>query len=210
MKQGHFNYKLNPNLSLDDYFVSNSNSEAFNLLIKNNSEINNFLLVGPNKSGKSHLCNIWKNKYNAIKYEKNIEYIMKKKQNIIIDNLLFNINEEEIFHIINHSFFNNLKILITSNILINTYNFKLRDLSSRLKTFFTIQIQLPDDELLINLMIKLFHDKQIIIKNPEIFNYIIKRSNRSYDKIFILINKIDTLLLQKNKQLTIPIIKELI
>ena len=59
-------------------------------------------------------------------------------------------------------------------------------------------------------MIKLFNDKQIIVKNTEIFNYIIKRVDRSYQKIFILINKIENLMQKKNKQLTIPLIKELI
>ena len=73
-----------------------------------------------------------------------------------------------------------------------------------------IKIDLPDDELLINLMLKLFHDKQIIVKNPEIFNYIIKRVDRSYENVFNLVNKIDILLMKKNKQLTIPLIKDLI
>ena len=100
--------------------------------------------------------------------------------------------------------------MITSNIFINDYNFRLNDLLSRLRSFINITLDLPDDELLTNLMIKLFHDKQIIVKNPEIFNYIIKRANRSYADIFSLINKIDKLLLKKNKQLTIPLIKELI
>ena len=77
-------------------------------------------------------------------------------------------------------------------------------------TFLNIKIDLPDDELLINLMLKLFHDKQIIVKNPEIFNYIIKRVDRSYENVFHLVNKIDNLLMKKNKQLTIPLIKELI
>ena len=103
-----------------------------------------------------------------------------------------------------------MKILITSTYVVSNYNFKLPDLSSRLKTFVNVRISLPDDELLINLMIKLFHDKQIIIKNTGIFNFIIKRVGRSYENIFNLVDKIDKLLLQKNKQLTIPIIKELI
>ena len=67
-----------------------------------------------------------------------------------------NINEENIFHIINHCHFHNLKILITSSQFnLSNYQFKLNDLSSRLKTFINIKINLPDDELLINLMIKL-------------------------------------------------------
>ena len=210
MKQSFFNYQLYPNFSINDFFVGNANLEAFNILIKHNSINDKTILIGPQKSGKTHLSIIWQEKYNALKYNQNLNQIIANKKNILIDDLFHKINEEEIFHIINHCHFHNLKILITASKLIDNYHFKLHDLSSRLKTFFHIKINLPDDELLINLMIKLFHDKQIIVKNPELFNYIIKRVGRSYVKVFNLINKIDKLLLQKNKQLTIPIIKELI
>ena len=210
MKQFFFNYPLYPNFSIDDFFVGNANLEAFNILIKDNSINDKIILIGPQKSGKTHLSIIWQEKYNALKYNQNLNKIIENKNNILIDDLFHKINEEEIFHIINHCHFHNLKILITSSQQVNNYHFKLHDLSSRLKTFFNIKINLPDDELLINLMIKLFHDKQIIVKNPELFNYIIKRVGRSYVKVFNLIDNIDKLLLQKNKQLTIPIIKELI
>ena len=209
MEQSFFNYNLRPNFSISDYFVGKSNIEAYNLLI-NTQNINNLFLVGPSKSGKTHLAFIWQKKFNAIIYDNNIKQILENTSNVIIDNIFDNINEEEIFHIINHCSSVNSKILVTSNIKLNEYTFQLKDLSSRLKTFININIDLPDDELLINLMTKLFHDKQIIVKNPEIFHYIIKRVHRSYDKIFHLIDKIDNLLMKKNKQLTIPIIKELI
>ena len=210
MKQGFFNYHLSPNLSIDDFFIGESNINAFNILIKQDKVKTNAILIGPKKSGKTHLSLIWQEKNNACKYDNNLDEIIKKKQNVLIDDLFKNLIEEEIFHLINHCYFNDLKILITCTDLINHYPFKLPDLSSRLKTFINIMINLPNDELLINLMIKLFHDKQIIIKNHEIFNYIIRRVGRSYEGVFILIDKIDKLLLQKNKQLTIPIIKELI
>ena len=209
MEQSFFNYDLSPNFSINDYFVGISNIEAYKLLI-NSENINNLFLLGPPKSGKTHLAFIWQKKFNAIIYNNNIKQILENTSNVIVDNIFNNINEEEIFHIINHCSSVNCKILITSNIKLNEYIFKLKDLSSRLKTFININIELPDDELLINLMTKLFHDKQIIVKNPEIFHYIIKRVHRSYDKIFYLIDKIDILLMKKNKQLTIPIIKELI
>ena len=209
MEQSFFNYNLRPNFSISDYFVGTSNIEAYNLLI-NTQNINNLFLVGPSKSGKTHLAFIWQKKFNAIIYDNNIKQILENTSNVIVDNIFDNINEEEIFHIINHCSSVNSKILVTSNIGLNEYTFQLKDLSSRLKTFININIDLPDDELLINLITKLFHDKQIIVKNPEIFHYIIKRVHRSYDKIFHLIDKIDNLLMKKNKQLTIPIIKELI
>ena len=209
MEQSFFNYNLRPNFSLNDFFVGSSNIEAYNLLI-NTKKINNIFLVGPPKSGKSHLSFIWQKKFNGIIYNNNINQILENENDVIIDDIFNNINEEEIFHIINHCSSVNCKILATSNIGLNEYTFQLKDLSSRLKTFINVNINLPDDELLVNLMTKLFHDKQIIVKNPEIFHYIIKRVDRSYEKIFHLIDKIDNLLMKKNKQLTIPIIKELI
>ena len=209
MEQSFFNYNLRPNFSLNDFFVGSANIEAYNLLI-NTKKINNLFLIGPPKSGKTHLSFIWQKKFNGIIYNNNINQILENKSDIIIDNIFNNINEEEIFHIINHCSSVNCRILVTSNIGLNEYTFKLKDLSSRLKTFINVNIDLPDDELLVNLMTKLFHDKQIIVKNPEIFHYIIKRVDRSYEKIFYLIDKIDNLLMKKNKQLTIPIIKELI
>ena len=210
MEQSFFNYDLRPNFSINDYFVGSSNIDAYNLLI-NNINSNNIFLIGPSKSGKTHLSLIWQNKFKAIIYDNtNVKQILDNNFNVIIDNIFNNINEEEIFHIINHCSSTNCNILVTSNINLNEYTFQLKDLSSRLKTFINVNIDLPDDELLINLMAKLFHDKQIIVKNPEIFHYIIKRVHRSYEKIFHLIDKIDKLLMKKNKQLTIPLIKELI
>ena len=209
MKQIYFNYNLEPQLKIEDYFVSSSNIKSYNALIKDYKSKNIFL-YGPKNSGKTHLGLIWKDKYNAIIFNNNIDIILNNKKNILIDNIFKNIIEEDIFHIINHSNLYNLNLLVTSNIFLNDYQFKLEDLSSRLKTFINIKIDLPDDDLLINLMIKLFNDKQIIIKNPKLFNYILKRVNRSYEKIFLLVEKIDNLSLEKKKQLTIPLIKNLI
>ena len=209
MEQKYFNYNLKTHLSIDDYFIGDSNKDSYNQLVNNNFS-KNFFLNGPNKSGKSHLGLIWKKKFHAISYNNNLKQILDKKSNVLIDNFLKNSSEEDIFHTINHCNLNNLNILIISSVSLFDYEFELKDLSSRLKTFINIKINLPDDQLLMNLMIKLFNDKQIIIKNPEIFNYIIKRVDRSYEKVFILIDRIDKLLFEKNKQLTIPLIKELI
>ena len=65
MEQTYFKYNLKSNSKIDDYFVGKSNIYAFNTLIKNKLNNNNFLLVGPSKSGKTHLSSIWQKKYNA-------------------------------------------------------------------------------------------------------------------------------------------------
>ena len=210
MEQSYFNYNLKPGLAIDDFFVSTSNKKAYNFILNKKIDNQKILLIGPNKSGKTHLGKIWQKNNNAISYENNFEIILNYKKNIFIDDFLKNINEEQIFHLINHCSINKLTILLTSNKEVFEHNFLLKDLVSRLKTFNLLRIDLPDDDLIINLIIKLLHDKQIIIKNKEIFHYILKRIERSYEEIFLLIENIDKLSLEKKRELTIPLIKKLL
>jgi len=210
MEQSYFNYNLKPGLAIDDFFVSTSNKKAYSFILNKKIDNKKILLIGPNKSGKTHLGKIWQKNNNAISYENNFEIILNYKKNIFIDDFFKNINEEQIFHLINHCSINKLTILLTSNKEVFEHNFLLKDLVSRLKTFNLLRINLPDDDLIINLIIKLLHDKQIIIKNKEIFNYILKRIERTYEEIFLLIENIDKLSLEKKRELTIPLIKKLL
>ena len=93
---------------------------------------------------------------------------------------------------------------------INTYDFKFKDLYSRLREFFYLQINPPDDEMCKMLMVKLFSDKQIVIKNTEIFDFIFKRIRRTHLDIYMFVEKLDRLSLEKKRQLTIPLIREII
>jgi len=206
--QNYFNYQFNNNND-DDFFVNSTNFNAYNLLTKNNFDQNIFLF-GPKKSGKSHLLNIWKKNNKAIIFNNNFNEIINFKKNIAIDNVFINKSEEEIFHIINHCNTFNLKILITSSIDILNYKYLLPDLISRLKSFYHIKIDQPDEEMCKIFLTKLFYEKQIIIKNKEIFDYIFLRVNRTYYDIYIIVEKLDKLSLEKKRQLTIPLIKEIL
>ena len=53
-------------------------------------------------------------------------------------------------------------------------------------------------------------EKQFIIKNKDIFEFLLKRVNRTYEDIYNLVNKMNKLSLEKKRQLTIPLIRELI
>ena len=64
--------------------------------------------------------------------------------------------------------------------------------------------------MLINILTKLITDKQFIINSEEIFKFIISRSHRSYEEMFNIIEKLDDLSLEKKRQLTIPLIKEIL
>ena len=208
IKQKSFNYKFNDNNDNElNFFVNETNFYAFNALINNDTKFS--FLYGPKKSGKSYLAKIWLKNNNAIEYNNNYEALLNFRSNILIDNLIF-YDQEKIFHIVNNCILNNSKILITSDIKINLIDFKFNDLSSRLKTFSNLEINQPNDEMLLAILTKLLVDKQFIIKSNEIFEYILRRVDRSYQGINEIVNKLDILSLEKKRQLTIPLIKEIL
>ena len=208
IKQKSFNYKFNDNNDNElNFFVNKTNFYAFNALINNNTKLS--FLYGPKNSGKSYLAKIWLKNNNAIEYKNNYEALINLRDNILIDNLIFN-DQEKIFHIVNNCILNNSKILVTSDIKINSIDFKFNDLSSRLKTFSNLEINQPNDEMLLAILTKLLVDKQFIIKSNEIFEYILRRVERSYKGINEVVTKLDILSLEKKRQLTIPLIKEIL
>ena len=207
--QKFFNYQFSLKKDNENYFINQTNQKAYDLTIMEKFNQNIFLF-GPKKSGKSHLASLWKVKNNAFSFNSNFSKIIEAKKNIVIDDLLGSVSEENLFHLINHCKLNQLKIYFTSSIDINTYDFKYKDLYSRLREFFYLEIKTPDDEMCKMLMIKLFSEKQIIIKNKDIFDFIFKRISRTYLDIYIFVEKLDRLSLEKKRQLTIPLIKEII
>jgi len=206
-KQETFNYKFEINKNDIDFYVNETNKNSFDVI---SNDINNIFLVGPNKSGKTILGQLWKKNNNAIIFQNNFEYLLKNKRNILIDEFNINISEEKLFHLINHANNENCKILIISKYDLYEYNFKTKDLLSRLKTFTYSKINNPDDDMLINILTKLFTQKQFIIHSVEIFDYILRRTNRTYENIFFIVDKLDKLSLEKKRQLTIPLIKEIL
>ena len=210
-QQRIFNFKIKQNFDNDDFYVSKSNELAHKVLLNLNKPEKYIYLKGSLKSGKTHLGLLWKRIHNAIFFNyDDYDQIMSQKKNVFVDNLIYEINEEKLFYLINHCYNNNLKILITSELSLFDYQFKLNDLLSRLKSFYFVEILDPNDELIINLLVKLLYDRQIKINNDEIFSFIIKRINRTYLDIYNFVDKVDKLSLSQKRQITIPLIKELL
>ena len=204
-----FNYKFASNNDNENFFVNQTNQQAYDLTVF--EEFNqNIFLFGPKKSGKSYLASLWKDKNNAILYDNNFSHIIETKKNVVIDDVLGKSSDENLFHLINHCKLNHLKMYFVSSEDINTYDFEFKDLYSRLREFFYLEIKPPDDEMCKMLMVKLFSDKQIVIKNTEIFDFIFKRIRRTHLDIYMFVEKLDRLSLEKKRQLTIPLIKEII
>lgn len=208
-----FNYEQN--FKNEDFYVSKSNEHILNLLLKWPKWVKNFINIsGENFSGKTHLVNIFLKKFEGIKFEANQlnnECLKKIEiyQNIIIENLSENINEKLLYTFLNAVEQENKYLVVTSIKPIVNFNFNLKDLKSRSKNFLLQNIEKPDDELIFALIIKNLSDRQISL-NKKLIEYIVKRIDRSYSKIFDFIYKIDEISLKKKKSINIKIIKEVL
>ena len=207
-KQNIFKFNFKSKKNNLDFYINNTNELAYKGIINKNNKY--IFLKGPKKSGKSYLANLWKKTYKAIIFDNNFNYIIKNNKNILIENINNKLNQEKLFHILNHCNSNKLSILVTSNVDIDTINFTLKDLISRLKIFTFLEIKQPDDDMLINLLTKYFTERQFIINSKDIFQYIVKHTDRTYENMYNLVNKLDTLSIEKKRQLTIPLIKEIL
>jgi len=208
-----FDYKTNFNEH--DFYLSKSNSNAFNLINRWPEWDKKILNISGEKfSGKSHLANIFRVKSKALLIKGNnidnsIFKSLKLHESIIIDDFEECTEEKILYSIFNLIDQDSKYLLINSLNPINEVKFKLPDLASRSKNCLYAKIENPDDELLFAIILKNFSDRQIKIEK-KIINFRISRIDRSYRKIDEFIYKIDELSLKKKKPINLKTIKEIL
>ncbi|WP_440934905.1 DNA replication protein [Candidatus Pelagibacter sp.] len=196
-----------------DFYVTNSNEHSYRLLNSWPKWDKNFInLIGETFSGKSHLINIFLEKYRGIKINAeniNNDFLkqIKMYENIIVEDLTEKINENLLFTLINVIDQYNKYLIVTSKKPIVDFKFKLNDLNSRSTNFILSQIEKPGDDLIYALILKNLSDRQISI-DQKLIEFIIKRIDRTYGKISDFIYKIDEISLKRKKPIDFKIIKE--
>ena len=206
-------FDFEKNFKDDDFYVSKSNKNAFDITNSFPKWKKNFLNISGDKySGKTHLVNIFMKKFKGIKLNaKSLsDYDLNKikvYENIILEDLSEKVNEKLVYTLLNIIDIDNKYIIVTSNKPITEINFSLIDLKSRTKNFIIQKIEKPDDELIKVLISKHLSDKQIYINN-KLVEFATKRITRSYGKIFEFIYKIDEISLKKKKSIDQKTIKE--
>ena len=199
----------------EDFYVSPSNHEAYDFIDSWPKWIKRTVnIFGPSGSGKSHLASILKSKTSYLQIEsKNLSdeiFIkLKIKEALIIENLDEKVSEKLLYSLWNTILQDNKYLLITSKKPISSFKFKLRDLMSRVTSSLIIGINLPSDDLISVILAKNFSDKQITVEKKHI-EYIIKRIDRSYEKISQFILILDKYSLKKGSPFSLKLIKEVL
>jgi chromosomal replication initiation ATPase DnaA len=213
MNQLIFKFPFKTNYFEEDFYVSENNFEAYKLIESWPKWSSRFVnIFGPSGCGKTHLANIFNKKFNsffisASELNNNTLSSIKAKECLIIDDCKNNVEEKLFYSVLNQSHLSNQYIIINSTKPIQSFEVKLNDLKSRLKSFVNIGIDLPTDELIKVIISKNFSDKQVKIESKSL-EYIIKNIDRSYEAIFDLINKLDDFSLSTGSSINIKLIKK--
>ena len=215
LRQQLLDFEFNKSLNKNDFFVSESNFFAYNLLLSwPNWEKKIINIYGERYSGKTHLIEIFLEKNNGLivdlKKLKNYDLDeLRFNENIVVDNISDEIDENLFYSFIDTIEKYNKFLILTSNKSLNDLNLKLNDLRSRLKNCLFAEIQKPDDILIQALITKNLADYQITI-DSKLIDFISKKITRSYAKIREFVCTIDEISLKKKKPINMKIIKEIL
>ena len=215
MSQLIFKFPFKKNYFEEDFYVSTNNFDAYKLIESWPKWPSRYVnIFGPSGCGKTHLANIFKKKINsffikASEFNDSSLSLIKSKECLIIDDYKNNIEEKLFYSLLNQSNQSNQYVIVNSLESIKTSSIMLNDLKSRFDTFIDIGIDLPTDDLIRVILTKNFSDKQVKIE-PKLLEYILKNIHRSYEDIFDLIDKVDSLSLSTGKSININLIKKVL
>ena len=125
------------------------------------------IIAGPVGSGKSHLAALWREKAGAEIIEAmagtGAEEAAERGPVLIEDADRNGFDDRTLFHIINNVRQHGHTLLITSRLWPMSWPVELPDLRSRLKAATVVEIGEPDDELISQVIVKLFADRQLFV-----------------------------------------------
>lgn len=218
MRTAQYILKFKHDVDFDEesYIVADSNRDAFAWVERwpnwgDGIYSNVACIFGEGASGKTYLTRIWQSKSSAVilkksdilsnSYQTHFAYILEDIEE-------FSSNQRELFYFLDHVINTKKFLLITSSSALYRKLFSLSDLQSRLNSFFAIEIKKPDEEMIRKIFVKYFSDRQIIVSNRAI-GYLVKRIERSYEKIASIVNILDNISLLEQRKISIGLIKSM-
>ena len=171
------------------------------------------LIIGPTKSGKTHLARIWAaNCQAAIPGADQVGDLAVKGGTVPV--LLEDVDragfeETALFHLLNQSMRDSRPLLMTSREPVANWPFVTDDVKSRARLATCFNILAASDMQLCHMFAKLFEDRQIVV-SPNIISYLVARIERSPAEVFALSEILDRLALKKRRPIGRKIAEEAI
>ena len=214
-EQQIFNLNSEEHFFEDDFCISQSNQDVYDYLFKWPSWESNILNIhGPCKSGKTFLLTIFAQKHSFIKISskglssEKIDFLLSQKS-LIVEDIDQSTSEEILFLIFNDFKANNKFLVFSSTQDSSNIKFELKDLASRFKSVFNLEISNPSDNLLYSILLKQLSSRQIVIKK-ELLTHIINRIERTYRAVNKFVVNIDKESLVNKKKIDLKLINQVL
>lgn len=171
------------------------------------------ILVGPVGCGKSHLASIWRENAEAVSIDPvagsnaAVEAAVHPVLFEDVDRREF--DDTELFHVINSVRENGTSLLMTARTLPSAWDVQLPDLKSRLRAATVVEIGEPDEELLAEVLIKLFSDRQLAVED-KLIAYIAARMERSTEAARRIVDALDRLALSRQMKINRAMVAEVL
>ena len=165
------------------------------------------LLTGPVGSGKTHLAHIWAAQAKAeivpavALAVEGIPRIAPGTALAVEDISANTVPEAALFHLINGIRELGGSLLLTSRDQADEWRVSLPDLRSRLRFAAPVALGAPEDELLRQVLVKLFADRQLVVDKP-LIDYLISRMERSFSAAVGLVDALDEEALAAGRPIT--------
>ncbi len=212
-------FEITPSKGRDDLIVSQSVQGAITMIDEwPNWPSHLIVLAGPTGSGKSHIAHIWLQKADAIESSlvddaDDLVETVKTTPILIenVDQLLASsqADETQLFHLLNAAKEAGSFVLMTARSWPASWKVSLPDLASRIKAATIVEISEPDENLLSQVIFKLFADRQVEIDEKTV-NYLVMRMERSLAVASKIVEAMDELALSKKTSVNRTIAAEVL
>lgn len=199
-------------LEREDFLVADANAAAVALVDRwPDWPAHVGMVIGPKGSGKSHLGEVWRQESKADKIaagdldQADIPALASASAVLVEDvETLSGDGERQLFHLFNLLKEEQGSLLLTSTLGPAELPVRLPDLASRLGTAITAEMGPPDDQLLLSVLLKLFHDRQLVVPDA-VLRYLATHMDRSFLAAQELVAALDRAALAGKRPITVPL-----
>lgn len=166
-------------------------------------------LYGPASSGKTHLGEVWRASSGAVSIDPHaltpasVPLLLGAAKEALVDNA-DRADEEALLHLYNLLAERQGHLLLVAREPPSRWGIKLADLRSRLLAAPAVAVDTPDDAVLAAVLVKLFADRQLEIRQ-EVIAYLLVQIERSFAAAQEAVAALDAASLAEGRAVTVPL-----